>query len=201
MEAYQQATLAVPTTAAAPPVPPARPSGAGAAGAGHTANGGHDGKGAAASASAAAHGAAGTCVPPWRSCACSHVYPARRAAADAFCAVDWLGTCVAGDVATCHERLRGFFDVFYHADQSLAADAVSHATDELRKNKENRKWSIVGNGPTHVLYVMRRAIEATGPNAEALAKFRRDTTRLVALCALHDETEVRVLLAAAASWC
>lgn len=152
MEAYQQATLAVPTTAAAPPVPPARPSGAGAAGAGHTANGGHDGKGAAASASAAAHGA-------------------------------------AGDVATCHERLRGFFDVFYHADQSLAADAVSHATDELRKNKENRKWSIVGNGPTHVLYVMRRAIEATGPNAEALAKFRRDTTRLVALCALHDETE------------
>lgn len=98
----------------------------------------------------------------------------------------------AGDVSTCHATLQQFFSVFPQGDEDLVAEACEGVMAELRKHKENRRWSVEGNGPDHILYVARRALQSTHLPLPALNKFREAALRMLALCALHDETEVCV---------
>ena len=186
MESYQQACLLSADAAAAPPPPPAAAAGAGGAGAGTA-------TGDAPLASLVAPGAL-LCLRG--SCGRWLAVAARRpvltvAPRCPLPGVPCRTVCLcAGDVSTCHAALRELFAVFAQGDEDLVVEACEGVMAELRKHKENRRWSAEGNGPDHVLYVAKRALQSTHMPLDALNKFREAALRMLALCALHDETEV-----------
>ena len=99
-----------------------------------------------------------------------------------------------GSLASCHEVLRPHFKDFTTPDITLATEAVLNALRAIQRDKANRQWSIVGAGADYIIYVVKRALEASdhSDNTADVAAFREASTRLLALCALHDEAEVRL---------